>query len=165
MSSNQAILHFPTTFLFQIKHLFSPAGEVKERPRTFLPCHPPPPNPSTILPHLHAIVCTLWGITAQEFKPLCSWFRAMGGWCIDRMTQRRRKGHAGWMWWHLCSFECHTRADQSLLVQSTLTAMCILWCLKTYLFVEAKKLTVAYPTVQYAIDVDVVGLWEKVGTN
>lgn len=26
---------------------------------------------------------------------------------------------------------------------------------------EAKKLTVAYPTVQHTVDVDVVGLWER----
>lgn len=37
--------------------------------------------------------------------------------------------------------------------------------LKTYLFVEAEKLTVAYPTVQHAVDVDVVGLQEKVTLN
>lgn len=46
--------------------------------------------------------------------------------------------------------------------QSTLTATGILRWLKTYLFMEAKKLTVAYPTVQHAIYVDVVGLWERV---
>lgn len=33
--------------------------------------------------------------------------------------------------------------------------------LKTYLFVEAEKLTVAYPTVQHAVHMDVVGLEEK----
>lgn len=30
---------------------------------------------------------------------------------------------------------------------------------------EAKKLTIAYPTMQHTIDVDVVGLWERVWTN
>lgn len=34
-----------------------------------------------------------------------------------------------------------------------------------HLFVKAKKLTVAYPTVQDAIDVDVVGLWERRETD
>lgn len=38
---DQATQRFPTTFLFQIKFLF-PAGEVKERPRTFLPRLTPP---------------------------------------------------------------------------------------------------------------------------
>lgn len=37
--------------------------------------------------------------------------------------------------------------------------------LKTYLFVEAEKLTVAYPTVQHAVDMDVVGLQQKVTLN
>lgn len=38
-------------------------------------------------------------------------------------------------------------------------------CLKTNLFVEAEKLTVSYPTVQHAVDMDVVGLQQKVGIN
>jgi len=37
--------------------------------------------------------------------------------------------------------------------------------LKPHLFMEAEELTVAYPTVQHAIDVDVVGLWEGEGTH
>lgn len=36
------------TFHPQIK-FFSPAGEVKEKPRTFFPRHPPPPKSSTAL--------------------------------------------------------------------------------------------------------------------
>lgn len=60
---DQATQRFPTTFLFQIKFLF-PAGEVKERPRTFLPrlTHPPPPPPPAFLhnaAYLHAIARTL----------------------------------------------------------------------------------------------------------
>lgn len=37
--------------------------------------------------------------------------------------------------------------------------------LKTNLFVEAEKLTVSYPTVQRAVDMDVVGLQMKVKIN
>lgn len=37
--------------------------------------------------------------------------------------------------------------------------------LKTNLFVEAEKLTVSYPTVQHAVDMDVVGLQEKMEIN
>lgn len=32
---------------------------------------------------------------------------------------------------------------------------------KTYLFMEAKELAVAYSAVQNAVNVDVVGLWEE----
>lgn len=37
--------------------------------------------------------------------------------------------------------------------------------LKTYLFVEAEQLTVANPTVQHAVHMDVVGLEEKAEMN
>lgn len=37
--------------------------------------------------------------------------------------------------------------------------------LKTNLFVEAEKLTVSYPTVQHAVDMDVVGLQEEMEIN
>ncbi len=45
------------------------------------------------------------------------------------------------------------------------TAVGIMWWLKAYLFVEAEKLTVAYPTGQHTVDMDVVGLQDRVETN
>lgn len=98
-------------------------------------------------------------------KP-CPWLKVMRGLAYRPYdTKTSEKVTPGGMWWHLNSFQCTAHAGQSILVQSTLTAMGSSWCLKTYLFMEAEKLTVAYPTVQHAIDVDVVGLRERVGKN
>ena len=89
-------------FFFRLSSFF-PAGEKIERPRTFLPCHPPPPASTKI---------TLPGYmqqfdqTAQDFKPSGSWFKVTWCWLIDRMTQRRVKGRAERMWWHLSSVQC-----------------------------------------------------------
>lgn len=63
--------------------------------------HVTPPTPNllynTAYLGLHAMVWTLGGIRAQDVKPLWSWFKLMEGQRIDRVTQRRVKGHIGWI--------------------------------------------------------------------
>lgn len=103
----------------------------------------PLPNP----PQCCIFTCKFLNYLREE--RLNAWIRCdwvSGGWCIDRARQQWKKGPSGWMSPHTC-----------------LSAPALRQRWKTYLFMEAEKLTVANPAVQHAVDVDVVGLQDKVG--
>lgn len=115
------------------------------------------PSPSTFLhsaAYLHANSWTIWGKKALNAWICCDW--VSWGWRAGGVAVKKERSR--WMgvlaFW--ASFEHHARA---FLLQSSVKR------LKTYLFVEAEQLTVANPTVQHAVHMDVVGLEEKAEMN